>query len=170
MRNDQSPAPLLEVAAVFILVVAIFQKLVAEGRKILDSTERFLASIWPVVFYFLTLISAGFLLYCLGMAIFRKWKEYQKRIFDLNQVVAKKDETIQSKNQKIEELLTLISTFKGRNNRLKDGIARYHRLLMRLQPAPIVGSQKVNEKMEHTLANILQDFGSGYSDQGRGLK
>ena len=168
--NNQSLAPLLEVFAVFILGIALFQKLATEGMKILTSFERFFVSIWPVVFCSLVFTSVAFLLFCLGKVIFRKWKEHQRNIFDLHQIVKKKDEIIQSKNRRIEELLALISSLKTRNSRLKDGIARYHRLLTHLYPGPIMRSEKVNKKMEHTLANILQDFGSSFSDKNGGSK
>jgi hypothetical protein len=41
---------------------------------------------------------------------------------------------------------------------------------MHLYPGPTLRPEKVNKKMEHTLANILQDFGSSFSDKNGGLK
>ena len=168
MSSAEETNPMLEVFAVVIVVAAVTRKIYIKGLQWLDAVQAFFVSIWPVIYATLITLAVLVLLFTLGKFLLQKWKAHQKYIDDLCRTIGKHEKTIQSKNVQIERLQRTITEREEKAAQLKDGLSRYHRLLVRKIESSEPNPRQTQAKVKSALASVLQDFGGSPASRSKG--
>jgi hypothetical protein len=164
--NEESPV--LQSVAILIVVVAVGKAIYEKAAEWAQEFAAFCVSIWPVVYATIVTIAVIILLYKLGKLAYARWEAHKKFIFDLKKKIKSLDDIILAKNSEIDRLQRTVSAYKVRNGRLKNGLSRYNRLLVRKISQPGMKPEETNQKVKSALASVLKDFGVSVVNSSKG--